>query len=95
MLETCTRAVEEAQNSSGAIDSRALALYRMGRAEEALRDLDVALARSPGQHSSRYLRGVVKRSLGREAEAREDIESALHAAPGIASLYSLWGLPPK
>lgn len=94
-LETCTRAVEEAQNSSGAIDSRALALYRMGRAEEALRDLDVALARSPGQHSSRYLRGVVKRSLGREVDAREDIESALHAAPGIASLYSLWGLPPK
>ncbi|MBB3035201.1 DUF3857 domain-containing protein [Alteriqipengyuania lutimaris] len=94
-LEICTRAVEESGNGAGAIDSRALALYRLGRYEEALRDLDVALAREPAQHGSRYLRGVVKRALGNKADARADIELALHASPGLAPLYSEWGLPPK
>ncbi|WP_010411456.1 DUF3857 domain-containing protein [Citromicrobium sp. JLT1363] len=91
-LDVCTRAVEQANNSAGAIDSRALALYRLGRYEEALRDLDVVLAREPGQHASRYLRAAVKRALGREAEAREDLSVARHAAPGAAKLYEAWGL---
>ena len=91
-LEVCTRAVEEAENSAGAIDSRALALYRLGRYEEALRDLDVALARVPSQHPSRYLRGIVKRAMGREAEAQEDLALARHASPGTAPLYVAWGL---
>ena len=55
-------------------------------------DLDVVLAREPGQHASRYLRAAVKRALGREAEAREDLSVARHAAPGAAKLYEAWGL---
>ena len=94
-LESCTRAVEESGNSPGVIDSRALALYRLGRYEEALSDLDSALYRAPAQHASRYLRGIVQRALGREAEARADIELALHASPGMAQLYTAWGMPPR
>ncbi|NCP18777.1 MAG: DUF3857 domain-containing protein [Erythrobacter sp.] len=94
-LEVCTNAVEQARNSASAIDSRALVYYRLGRYEDALRDLDVALAAEPGQHISRYLRGIVLRALGRESEAREDITKALHASPGTARLYSAWGLPPR
>ena len=91
-LDICTRAVEQANNSASAIDSRALALYRLGRYEEALRDLDVVLAREPAQHASRYLRAAVKRALGRGAEAREDLSVARHASPGAARLYEAWGL---
>lgn len=95
VLETCTRAVEEANDSSSAIDSRALALFRVGRAEEALRDLDVVLARDPEQQYSRYLRGVIRRAVGREEEGREDLEAALFAQPGLVHTYSTWGLPPR
>ncbi|WP_370179627.1 tetratricopeptide repeat protein [Alteriqipengyuania sp.] len=94
-LSTCTRAVEEASNSASAIDSRALVYYRLGRYEEAVRDLDKALSNDPEQHISRYLRGIVKRAMGDEAGAREDIALALHAAPSTARLYSAWGLPPR
>lgn len=94
-LDVCTRAVEAANNSAGAIDSRALALYRLGRYEEALRDLDVALAQAPNQHASRYLRGIVKRALGQEEAARADLALAMHASPGSARLYTAWGLLPK
>ncbi len=94
-LAICTSAVEKAQDSANAIDSRALAYYRLGQYDAALRDLDDALTRAPAQQPSRYLRGLVKRALGREEEAQADLDIALHAAPAIARMYSAWGLPPR
>ena len=81
-------------NSLGAIDSRALAYYRLGRIEEALSDLDRVLSRDPGMTESRYLRGVIRSHSGDAEGAKEDLEVVRRASPLTVRKYALWGLEP-
>lgn len=93
-VERCTRAIEGMDNSLGAIDSRALAYYRLGRIEEALSDLDRVLSRDPGMTESRYLRGVIRSHSGDAEGAKEDLEVVRRASPLTVRKYALWGLEP-
>lgn len=94
-ITRCTRAVEGMENSEAALDSRALALFRLGRSEEALRDLDRVLSRDPEMFGSRYLRGVIRSHTGDTEGAREDIEIVRWASPVTPRQYALWGLEPR
>ena len=93
MLDTCTRAVEKSDWSAMALDSRAMAYFRMGRYEEARADLDAALAKAPEMAESRFMRGVVRLAKG-EAGGREDVEAALRMKPSLAPLYTAYGITP-
>ena len=89
-LESCTRAVQRS-GSAAAIDSRALAHYRLGQTQEALADLDEAVSAAPDQHASRYLRAYVRKAEGIPGW-REDRAIAIRVNPGIAMLYRTYGL---
>ena len=93
-IDRCTRAIEGLDNSLEALDSRALALFRLGRNDEALRDLDRVLTIDPEMDGSRYLRGVIRSHSGDAAGAREDIEIVRWASPYTPRQYALWGLEP-
>jgi len=91
-LKDCTEAIELMSNSAPALDSRAMVWYRLGRDEEALRDLDAVLAAVPGMAASRYLRAAVLTRLHREAEAARDLAIARQLVPGIDRRYARFGI---
>lgn len=91
--EVCNRAVAVSGNSAGVLDSRALAFYRMNRKEEAMADLDAALAKEPGQASSLYLRGLI-RLEGGDRRGRDDLLHAQRINPEIARRFEGYGLAP-
>lgn len=91
-LETCTRAVEKSENSPGALDSRALAHFRMGNLAAARADADAALLAEPYQHETRLLRGIVLTAMGDTAAGKADIALALKLRPSLGATYKAWGL---
>lgn len=92
-LPVCLKAVEQTGLGYAALDSRAVVLFRLGKAEEALVDLNKALAAAPGLHASRYMRGIVRLSLG-DRGGREDLALALAAEPALAATYGAYGFTP-
>ena len=92
-LKDCTRAIELLEEPAGVLDSRALVFAQMGRWDEALADLDTALAQQPDLAPSLYLRGVVRSRLG-QSGAAEDLEAARTMQPGIAEEYARYGMTP-
>jgi len=92
-LPVCLKAVEQSAGGIGALDSRAMVLFRLGEAEGALTDLDKVLAASPDEHASRYMRGIVRLQLG-DAGGREDIAVALAAEPALEAVYRAYGIAP-
>jgi tetratricopeptide (TPR) repeat protein len=87
----CTEAVEKADWSAPVLDSRAMGYYRLGRLEDALKDLDSALSTSPELAPSLFMRGVVRRELGDRA-GEDDIREALARQPSIAREYARFGI---
>jgi tetratricopeptide (TPR) repeat protein/transglutaminase-like putative cysteine protease len=87
----CTEAVEKADASAPVLDSRAMGYYRLGRFQDALRDLDTALSTSPELTPSLFMRGVVRRQLGDRA-GEEDIREALARQPSLAREYARFGI---
>jgi Flp pilus assembly protein TadD len=57
--------------------------FPMGRFEDALRDLEVALASAPSITQSRFLLGIVLKRLGRDDDASKDLILALHLDASI------------
>jgi tetratricopeptide (TPR) repeat protein len=94
-LKDCTEAVELSSKTNEVLDSRAMVWYRMGRDQEALRDLDAVLAAAPGKAASRYLRAIVLTRMHREAEAAKDFALARRLSPEIDRQYARFGLGPK
>ena len=87
----CTEAVERADWSAPVLDSRAMGYFRLGRFADAKRDLDAALADSPGQTESLYLRGFVRLEMG-DSDGRRDIEEALARRPALEREFDRWGI---
>ncbi|HEY6816423.1 MAG TPA: DUF3857 domain-containing protein [Croceibacterium sp.] len=87
----CTEAVEKADWSAPVLDSRAMGYYRLGRLQEALKDLESALSTSPELAPSLLMRGVVRRELGDRA-GEEDIREALARQPSLARDYARFGI---
>lgn len=90
-FETCTKAVEKSDNSAAALDSRAMAYFRLGNFAAAKADLDAALLAEPYLTESRLMRGIVRKALGDEG-GKEDIALALKMQPSLAKAYKAWGL---
>src|SRR5690606_38335368 len=76
LVELCTQAVERADWSAPVLDSRAMGYFRVGRYQEALKDLEAALSASPDLAPALFMRGVVRRELGDRA-GEKDISEAL------------------
>lgn len=91
-LATCVDAVEKSQYSASALDSRALAHFRMGNLEAARADIDAALIAAPDQTESRLLLGIIKVAQGDEDAGRADIALALAMSPSLEANYRAWGL---
>jgi transglutaminase-like putative cysteine protease/tetratricopeptide (TPR) repeat protein len=90
-LEGCTKAVEKSANSPSALDSRALAHFRLGNLDAALADADAALLAEPYQHGSRLLRGIILTAKGDKA-GKDEVALALKMQPSLAASYKAWGL---
>lgn len=91
-LKNCTSAIELSTDTSGILDSRALVWMRLGRYEDALRDLDAALLQAPALGPSRYLRSLVLAKLGRDAEAKRELIFSRQLSPSIERKYARYGL---
>ena len=89
-VTTCTRAVENSENTAVALDSRAMIFLRNERLDEALADADAALDLAPDQTETLLLRGLILRAMGR-SEAEADIAAALARSPRIREDYRRWG----
>lgn len=92
-LGYCEEAVTLSGQDAGVIDSRALVKYRQGKIDEALADIEAALAKEPALASSRYLRGLIRIERG-DAKGREDIVQAERIDPSIAARFEDFGLKP-
>ncbi len=91
VLARCISAVEKSDYSAAAIDSRALAYFRLGNLEAAKADTDAALLVQPGMAASRLLRGIIRVAQG-DGAGREEIDLALAMQPSMARTYAAWGL---
>lgn len=89
-FEACTKAVEKSDNPAAALDSRALAHFRLGNLAAAKADLDAALLAEPYLTESRLLRGIVRKAMG-EAAGKDDIALALKMQPSLSKAYKAWG----
>jgi tetratricopeptide (TPR) repeat protein len=65
--------------------------YRLGRLEEALKDLESALSTSPELAPTLFMRGVIRRELGDRA-GEDDIREALARQPSLARDYARFGI---
>lgn len=90
--EICDKSVKVASYSAGALDSRALVHYRLGRRQEALSDLQAALAAAPDHTTSLYLRGTMAIQDGRRDEGQRDIAAATRLYGGIAAYFERFGV---
>ena len=89
--QVCTEAVERADWSPPVLDSRAMGYFRLGRYDDALKDLNAALSDSPDQSPSLYLRGLVRLQLG-DTGGKRDIEEALVRQPSLQRDFARWGI---
>ncbi len=90
-LETCVEGVEKSNYSAAALDSRALAHFRMGDFDAAKTDIDAALELDPSLAESRLLRGIIRVAQG-DRDGRAEIELALMMRPAMRAVYEAWGL---
>lgn len=90
-LSTCVEAVEKSDYSAQALDSRALAHFRLGNLDAALADINAALVIEPAQAESRLLRGIIRLAQGDESGS-EDVALALAIRPSLRATYEAWGL---
>jgi tetratricopeptide (TPR) repeat protein len=90
----CTSALELSSNPYNILDSRALVSFRLGRYEDAKRDLDAVLNAQPAMAESRFMRGVVLARMDRKAESVSDLEVARRLKPRIDEDYARFGIKP-
>jgi tetratricopeptide (TPR) repeat protein/transglutaminase-like putative cysteine protease len=91
LAEACTQAVELADWAPPVLDSRAMGYFRLGRYEDALKDLNAALSASPELNPTLLMRGVVRRAMG-DRGGQEDIRAALAREPSLELLYARFGI---
>jgi tetratricopeptide (TPR) repeat protein len=90
-LDSCTKAVEKSDNAPTALDSRAMAHFRLGNLAAAKADIDAALLAEPYQVESRLLRGIILREMG-DNSGKDEIALALKMRPSLAATYKAFGL---
>jgi tetratricopeptide (TPR) repeat protein len=76
------------------VDSRAMALMRLGRLDEAQTGYDLALRLRPHQAGSLYGRGVTRLRKGLAKEGQSDLAAARAVDPHIEREFTLMGVAP-
>jgi tetratricopeptide (TPR) repeat protein len=94
ILETCVGAVEKFDFSPAALDSRALAQYRLGNYEAALIDADAALGEYRQMPDTRFLKGLILIAMGDRKAGQASIAEAKVMKPSVERQYAVWGLTP-
>jgi tetratricopeptide (TPR) repeat protein len=94
LAEDCTEALQRARWAPYVLDSRAMSYFRLGRYEDAVKDLDAALGSNPDQTPSLFLRGVVREQMGDQG-GKDDIRQALARDPSLTYLYGKYGIKPE
>lgn len=90
----CTSALELSSNPYGILDSRALVSYRLGKYEDAMRDLDAVLNAVPSMAESRFMRAVVLARMDRKPESALELDIARRLRPRIELEYARYGIKP-
>ena len=93
-LKDCTGAIELSENTIPMLDSRAMVWFRMGRFEDALRDIDTVLGSAPSIAQSRFLRGIVLSRLARNDEAAKELVTARRLDASIDRTNARYGIRP-
>lgn len=91
-LDDCEAALAKHPESAVFLDSRALALLKLGRVDEAIATYDKALAKSPRQAASLYGRAIAWSRKGDMEKAHADADAAMKANPDIGSEFKSYGL---
>ncbi|MFM9828144.1 MAG: DUF3857 domain-containing protein, partial [Sphingomonas sp.] len=93
-LKDCTRAIELSSDTSSILHSRALVWYRLGKYDDALGDLDAALAGDPSLSDGYFLRSIVLQRLKRDKDAARDLAIARRIDPSTERTYKRYGITP-
>lgn len=93
MVAVCNEAVEKSGQTAAALDSRSLAMFRLGDMARAKADAEAALALEPGQYVTRYVLAHAQRALG-DRGATEFIGYFDQNWPGLSKRYADYGLKP-
>lgn len=93
-LKDCTKSIELSDDPDAALDSRAMVYFRLNRMDDALADLDAALAGDPDLASSMYLRGVVRKRTGDAKGSATDLLAARMLSPQIDANFGKYGIVP-
>lgn len=88
----CSEAVQASSYEANVLDSRAMAYYRLGEFDKAIRDIDAALSKQPNLAASRYLKGVILLEQGKAEEGRREIAFAQRLAPRVVRQYERYGI---
>ncbi len=94
VLETCVGAVEKSDFSPAALDSRALAQFRLGNYEAALTDANAALGEYRQMPDTRFLKGLILIAMGDRKAGQASIAEAKVMKPSVERQYAVWGLTP-
>jgi len=94
-LKDCTRSIELGESPAGALDSRAMVYFKLGRLDDAVADLDAALDIRPDLAGSLYLRGIIRRRQGKTAAGDTDLDGARFFALRIDEDYAGFGVKPS
>lgn len=86
-LDSYDRALALVPDYSDACNNRAVALWQMGRFEEALAGFDSALARRPDYVEAHFNRGNVLRDMLRLDDAMTSFDRAIAIDPGFAPAH--------
>lgn len=93
-LEYCNAALARDATNVSALNSKGIALLRMGRYQKALDAYGSALAAQPALAESLYGRALVRKKLGRARAGEADIQAALAVDPSVADTFASYGIRP-
>ena len=91
-LADCELALSIRHDNAGMLDSRGVALYRLGRYKDALDSYNRALALQSDLATSLYMRGQVKKKLGDDAGGDADVAAAKKQDSEILAVFKDTGL---
>lgn len=91
-LAECDRALAGQPASPAFLDSRGMALLRLGRYAEAVASYDAALRQDPDAADSLYGCGLAKRHLGLKEQSVADIRAARALNAQVSDTFSMYGL---
>ncbi|PZQ64935.1 MAG: hypothetical protein DI570_03715 [Phenylobacterium zucineum] len=91
-LADCDAALKLLPDSPNVLDSRGLALLRLGRLSESVAAYDRAAALRPTQAETLFGRGLAKRRLGQEADGNADLDAGRKARRGVEAEFKSYGL---